>query len=137
MDSETEERIKNSPECQESRKSPAKAPLHPWDWTEWPWARVHVEYAEPVDGLMFLILVDAHSKWMEVIPLISATTAVTIEKLRMVFATHGSPEMLVSDNGTVFTSHEFEEFAECNAIRHVTTFPYHPSSNGLADGSDV
>ena len=41
--------------------------------------------------------------------------------------------MIVSDNGSIFTSTKFQEFTNRNAIRHVTTAPYHPSSNGLAE----
>ena len=54
-----------------------------------------------------LIIVDAHSKWLEALVVNSATSQTTIEKLRSVFATHGIPEVLVSDNGSVFTSAEF------------------------------
>ena len=82
---------------------------------------------------MFLILVDAHSKWIDVHPVKNANSTTTIQKLRSIFATHGLPEMIVSDNGSVFTSSEFKEFTSRNAIRHVTTAPYHPSSNGLAE----
>ena len=41
--------------------------------------------------------------------------------------------MVVSDNGPAFTSSEFEKFLQQNGVRHVTTAPYHPSSNGLAE----
>ena len=46
------------------------------------------------------------------------------------FATHGLPELLVSDNGTAFTS---TEFLRHNGVRHLTSAPYHPSFNGLAE----
>ena len=59
--------------------------------------------------------------------------AVTIEKLRAMFAVHGLPETLVSDNGTVFTSAEFKEFLQRNNIQHIRTAPYHPASNGQAE----
>ena len=42
------------------------------------------------------------------------------------------PETVVSDNGSAFTSHEFQEFMKQNGITLVKTSPYHPSSNGLA-----
>ena len=79
---------------------------------------------------MYLIVVDAHSKWMETAIVNSATTAATIEKLRSMFATYGLPEILVSDNGTMFTSLDFENFMNRNGIHHIRTAPYHPSSNG-------
>ena len=52
------------------------------------------------------------------------TLAATIEHLR---STHGLPEMLASDNGSVFTSSEFEDFTRQNGIRHVRSAPYHPA----------
>ena len=63
----------------------------------------------------------------------TATTEITIAKLRSSFATHGLPEVIVSDNGTVFTSQEFKIFTQGNGIRHVISAPYHPSSNGLGE----
>ncbi len=92
-----------------------------------------VDYAGPLLGHMFLVTGDAHSKWMDVKALKSATSHSTIEHLRSLFATHSLPELLVSDNGTVFTSSEFQEFLKHNGIRHSTCAPYHPATNGLAE----
>ena len=36
-------------------------------------------------------------------------------------------------NGRSITSVEFTDFLQCNGIRHVTSAPYHPSTNGLAE----
>ena len=49
------------------------------------------------------------------------------------FATHGLPEVLATDNGPCFTSEKFSQFMKRNSIRHVRTAPYHPASNGLAE----
>ena len=133
MDQDIEERVRDCESCQYNRHHPPKAPLHPWEWPKHPWVRLHADYAGPVNGKMLLVLVDAYSKWLEVKAVSSATSAVTIEQLRSIFATHGLPEILVTDNGSNFTSTEFQEFTQRNGIKHVKTSPYHPSSNGLAE----
>ncbi|XP_033988673.1 uncharacterized protein K02A2.6-like [Trematomus bernacchii] len=133
MDQDVEKEVQSCEECQKHHKSPPSAPLHPWEWPESPWTRIHVDYAGPFLGEMFLLIVDAHSKWMDIYPVKSATSQVTIEKLRQSFSVFGLPKMLVSDNGTCFTSAEFETFMKQNGIRHVRSAPFHPSSNGLAE----
>lgn len=107
--------------------------MHPWEWPDHPWARIHIDYAGPVKGKMILVIVDSHSKWIEAHVVNSATSQATIEKLRLVFSTYGLPEVIVSDNSTAFTSEEFTEFVRCNGIKHLTSAPYHPASNGLAE----
>ncbi|XP_061567238.1 uncharacterized protein K02A2.6-like [Cololabis saira] len=133
MDQDVENTVKACSVCQEYRNVPAVAPLHPCEWPDRPWQRVHVDYAGPFMGRMFFILIDAHSKWMEVYPVNSSTSTVTIECLRKCFSTHGLPEILVSDNATSFVSTEFKEFMRKNGISHVTSAPYHASTNGLAE----
>ncbi len=81
----------------------------------------------------FLIVVDAHSKWAEVVEMSTTTTAKTITALRHLFATHGIPEQIASDNGPQFTSSDFEEFTRKNGIKHTQSSPYHPASNGEAE----
>ena len=82
---------------------------------------------------MLLVVVDAHSKWLEVRVASAASSAVTVRLLRQIFVTHGLPRTIVSDNGSCFTSIEFQEFLSNNGVRHARTSPYHPSSNGLAE----
>ena len=133
LDKALEDKVKACEHCQHSQHLPVMAPIQPWEWPERPWSRLHVDYAGPLRGHMFLVVVDAHSKWMEVRPVKSATSTATISQLRAIFATHGIPELLVSDNGSAFTSSEFEEFMRLNGIRHSTSAPYHPATNGLAE----
>ena len=82
---------------------------------------------------MFLVAVDAYSKWPEVFVMQSTTVNKTIEILRHVFAMYGLPEQLVSDNGPQFTSEEFAIFMKLNGVKHTRSAPYHPSTNGLAE----
>ena len=133
MDSDIEDFVKQCQSCQESRPAPPVAPLHPWEWPSVPWSRLHLDFAGPFLGHNFLVLVDACSKWMDVQLMNSTASVKTIEVLRKIFSTHGLPRKIVTDNGTAFTSHEFRTFMEQNGIRHVTSAPYHPSTNGLAE----
>ena len=67
MDQALEEQVRHCIPCQANRNNPTPAPLHPWIWPSQPWQRVHLDFAGPFLGRMFLIVVDAHSKWPEVI----------------------------------------------------------------------
>ena len=133
LDRELEEFVRQCDPCQRSRHLPAAVPIQPWEWPQRPWSRLHADYAGPFQGHMFLIVVDAHSKWVEVKAVKNSTSATTIEHLRSIFATHGLPELLVTDNGATFTSSECKEFLSLNGIRHVTSAPYHPATNGQAE----
>ena len=61
--------------------------MQSWEWPIQPWSRMHIDYAGRFQGKMFLVVVDAHSKWMEVRIVNTATTDITIQKLRRMFAT--------------------------------------------------
>ena len=119
MDCEIEAVVKKCPICQESRPSPPLAPLHPWQWPEQPWSRVHLDFAGPYMGHMFLVIVDAHSKWLDAHVLSTITSSKTIEVLRSVFAIYGLPQTIVTDNGPSFTSDEFARFMTGNGIKHI------------------
>ena len=110
MDCELEMKVQSCNVSQVNRKLPPEASLHPWEWPHKPWVRLHLGYAGPFLGKMFLIIVDVHSKWIEALPMSTSTSEATIEKLRIAFSTHGLPQMVVKDNGSSFVSKEFEDF---------------------------
>ena len=84
-------------------------------------------------GKMFLIVVDAYSKWIEVEIMSGATSSATVTRLRRIFAAQGLPRVIVSDNDPAFVGNEFKEFLERNGIKHMLTAPYHPALNGQAE----
>ena len=135
IDSDLEGRVKECQQCQLIRHTPVRAPLHPWEFPTAPWERLHTNFAGPFLGRTFLVVVDAYTKWLDFFPLSTATSATTIDKLRSVFTTHGLPKVFVMDNGTQFTSGEFQAFMKNNGIKHICSSPYHPSTNGLAERS--
>ena len=82
---------------------------------------------------MFLIVLNAHCRRLEVEKMDTTTSTKTIEKLQNLFARYGMPSQLVSDNGPQFKSEEFKMFLKGNGIKHLTSAPYHPASNDLAE----
>ena len=106
--------------CQRVQHAPKSSPLHPWEWPSSPWQRIHVDYSGPFLGMMFLLVVDASSKWPEVITMHSTTASKTIEALRAVFARNGLPEQLVSDNGQQFIAEEFQLFLKMNGVKPIS-----------------
>ena len=103
-----------------------KVPLHQWELPLRPWQRVHVDYAGSFKGKMWLLLIDAFSKWPEIHEMKTTTAEVTIAKLKHIFAVQGLPEQIVSDNGPQFTASKFEDFCNSRGIIHSTIAPYHP-----------
>ncbi|KAG6923095.1 hypothetical protein G0U57_021612 [Chelydra serpentina] len=119
--------------CQGVRNVPQWASLEPWNWPENPWQRIHVDFAGPPEGNMFLVVVDVHSKCPEGSIMQSTISESTIQKLWGLFSHFGLPEQLMSDNGPQFVSQEFPNFMKVNGIHHITSAPYHPSTNELAE----
>src|SRR5690606_23978755 len=89
--------------------------------------------AGPFQNKLFLLLVDSYSKWMEVVEVSSTSSLVTIGVLRKIFATHGLPDTVVSDNATGFTSGEFSSSLAETGIAQIFTPPSHPASNGQVE----
>ena len=107
--------------------------MHPWECPDHAWDRVHVDYSGPFMGQMFLVVIVAYSKWIEIEMVKLATARNTIEYFCMMFARFGLPKLLVTDNRTFFTSSDFSEFTSRNRIKHLCIAPYYPSSNGQAE----
>ena len=99
IDKHIEHVTKTCTSCQLNKNAPTPATLHPWTWPEKPWQRIHIDFAGPFMGTSFLVIVDSHSKWLEVFEMSTTTTTKTITKLRDLFARFGIPEQVVSDNG--------------------------------------
>ena len=74
---------------------------------------------------------DYFSRYPEVIKLSSTTSSSVIAALKTVFARHGIPETLQSDNGR--PQYSSQEFAQMYGFNHVTSSPRYPQSNGQVE----
>jgi len=133
LDVQIERKVADCSVCQAMKANPPTASVHPWSYPSKPWSRLHVDYAGPVNGSMYLVVVCAYSKYPEIIKMKSTTSTATIAALRELFSRHGLCEVLVSDNGPQFVSQEFEMFCMNNGILHKTSAVYKPATNGQAE----
>ncbi|MFH4976831.1 hypothetical protein AB6A40_003540 [Gnathostoma spinigerum] len=133
LDKEIEQLVRHCDQCAAVAKSPVKTTLATWPMPTKPWSRVHIDYAGPFEGQYFLVVVDAFSKWPEIFMTDRITATVTLNLLRQLFSRFGMPEILVSDNGTQFSSAQFKQFCQRNGIEHIFSPAYHPQSNGQAE----
>ena len=132
LDADIKTLVSSCAVCQAVQRDPAKVPLHPWAYATHPWQRLHLDFAEKM-GSFYLLVVDSYSKWLEVYPLSTMTASKTVSHLRLLFAQFGLPEIVVTDNGSQFTSAEFQQFLRLNGVRHKRIAPYHAATNGQAE----
>ncbi|XP_024876666.1 uncharacterized protein K02A2.6-like [Temnothorax curvispinosus] len=133
MDQDLERLVKTCEICMSFRAEPEKASLLKWQQTENPFERIHLDFAGPFKGHMFLVSIDSYTKWPEVFIMKNTDTSSTIEALREMFARFGLPSQIVTDNGAQLTAKEFSAFCTKNKIKHSTLPPFHPSTNGAAE----
>ena len=91
LDKDIEDCVKECTTCQSSRKQPPSVPLNPWTWPGKPWSRVHIDYAGPLEGKMFLLVIDAYSKWVEIHCTNTSTSTATIKLLHKSFCLSRTP----------------------------------------------
>lgn len=133
IDNDIDRVVRSCEQCALTKSSPPKQ-VHFWDTPENNWERVHIDYAGPVDNNYFLICVDAKSKWAEVrISKVTPDSSKTIDLLEDIFAFHGYPKQMVSDNATIFKSVEFLNYCKNSGIFQKFIAPGHPATNGLAE----
>ena len=133
---EIERKVKDCPSCQQLLNGPVQAPLHPRELPECAWSHVHVDYAGPYEGLMFLVLVNTYSKWMEVVPVCHATSQSMIEIIWIILPHVGCQKCVGIRQLHRLPRAKFQEFMSQNSIHHVLTSLYHLASNGLAERAD-
>ena len=125
--------VTHCPECQKNT-APHREPLMPSKLPSYPWEKVGTDLFE-IDKTTYLIVVDYFSRFIEVQKLSNTTASGVITALKAIFARHGIPSIMISDNGPQYNCKEMREFAGKYNFCHITSSPYHPQSNGLAERS--
>ena len=81
----------------------------------------------------YLLVIDYFSRYIEVAKLSSESSANVITHMKSIFARHGIPQEVISDNGPQYSSREFAKFSKEYGFVHRTSSPKYPQSNGEAE----
>jgi len=117
--------------CQKFARAHLKEPLIPIPIPDRPWSRIAADLCD-FNGV-YLVVTDYYSRFIEIYQLTTLTTKGVTNRLTEMFARWGLPDILVSDNGPQFASKEFASFCRQYGIHHVTSSPYYPQANGMAE----
>lgn len=79
INSDVENFIKACKSCRLNQSNPKKVEISLWPESENSFERIHIDYCGPIKGKYLLVIVDSHSKWLEVFPMNSMISEVTIE----------------------------------------------------------
>ena len=119
--------------CNTHRPDQCKEPMLSHAVPGRPWAKVGADLFE-LCGQHYLVLVDYYSNFFELMRLTSSIPAkCVIDAMRSRHARHGSPELLMSDNGPQFSYSEFQDFTRKWDIEHVTSSPRYAKCNGQVE----
>uniref|UniRef100_A0A8C8DYN6 Integrase catalytic domain-containing protein n=1 Tax=Oryzias sinensis TaxID=183150 RepID=A0A8C8DYN6_9TELE len=132
MAKEIEDVVLKCSVCNTFSRSNTKEPLICHDIPER--AKVGVDLFHYEQG-EYLLCVDYYSKYPEIAKLTGTTSKHVVTALKSMFARHGIPDEVVSDNGPQFGSAEFRTFAERWEFVHNTSSPGYPQSNGQSEGA--
>ncbi|XP_056109383.1 uncharacterized protein K02A2.6-like [Rhinichthys klamathensis goyatoka] len=132
MSDEIEKMVSQCATCNTHRNSHTKEPLISHAVPDRPWAKVGTDLFQH-NGSEYLMCVDYYSKFPEIAKLNDTTSRGVILAMKSLFARHGIPDVVISDNGPQYASREFKCFADNWEFEHKTSSPRYAQSNGQAE----
>ena len=78
-------------------------------------------------------MIDYFSRYIGIAKLSSTSSNAVITHLKSIFARHGIPQYVMSDNGPQFSADVFSTFSNDYGFTHITKSPQFPQSNGEAE----
>ncbi|XP_052791587.1 uncharacterized protein K02A2.6-like [Mya arenaria] len=135
IDKLVEDTVRACVPCQASYAGPSKRePVSPTALPSKPWSEVAMDFGGPFpSGQYLLVVIDEHSRFPEVGIVYSTSAKVVLPRLSAIFARHGYPDVVKSDNGPPFQGHEFADFAVTCGFKHRRITPLWPEANGTVE----
>ena len=134
MNSIVDHTVEQCFECKITGTKLREEPIKPSVIPSKPWETISADFCGPYpDGHYNLVVIDKRTQYPEVEPTCTTGSKTAIEKFKKIFAHHGVPEKLETDNGPPFNSKDFATFAENEGCTHHHITPLHPRANVEAE----
>ena len=101
MNAEISDMVSQCDPCQKHQPSQPVEPLNPHEIPVRAWQRVGVDIST-IGGKEYLIVCDYYSRYPEVVTLTTTMSKAAINAIKSMFARHGVPDVVISDNGPVW-----------------------------------
>lgn len=114
------------------------APLIPVPAFDEPFTKILVDIVGPLpktsSGYSYILtLMDMSTRYPEAIPLRNTHAKTVVRELLKFFSHFGLPNEIQTDQGSNFTSHNFQQVLHEMGINHITSSAYHPQSQGALE----
>ncbi|XP_024890308.1 uncharacterized protein K02A2.6-like [Temnothorax curvispinosus] len=134
LSAELQQLVDSCAVCVQNR--PARSePLKPSNFPDRPWQIIAIDLFKHSTS-WYLVVADFYSRYPEVYQLPDLRSITIIVRLKEIFARHGIPDLIRSDNGTQFDplrTTEFRAFKKTYGFEHKTSSPHFPQSNGFIE----
>jgi len=112
--------------------------LHPIPKGSAPFNTLHIDHFGPVDHRVaakkyVFLIIDAFTKFVRLYSTKTTNTREAMTHLSQYFQNYSRPRVIISDRGSAFTSHEFEEFMKEHKITHIKIATGSPQANGQVE----
>ena len=131
LSKQLEELLKSCSECCKVQNQRAE-PLIPSTLPKLPWQKVGTDLFEWKKNI-YLLIVDYYSHFIEISQLNRTTAEDVILHTKSIYARHGIPEVVVSNNGPQYSAEVYARFAREYQFEHITSSPHYPQINGEAE----
>ena len=123
MDKMIDRRVEICLPCQAAVHMPTRDPLKPSTPPKEPWEKIFVDHWGPTpDRKHLLVLIDALTRYPEVTTVQGTSAEANIQAFVEVFARHGYPERMRSDNGAPFNgtdTHILQAWLKSVDVEHI------------------
>ncbi|KAG7308950.1 hypothetical protein JYU34_006226, partial [Plutella xylostella] len=84
-------------------------------------------------NVYLLLIIDAFTKFIQLIPVKSTKSVHSIKAIKQYFHTFSVPTRLISDRGTSFTSKCFQDYLRSLGVKHILNAVATPRANGQVE----